>query len=127
MLTRTAATGHNGRVRRLILLAIGVFALLWASAVRTNPVPADAIVAMAGTESCVLKGDHHTGDTGRHWDAPHQTIVPVTSSVWKSAPVHAAFAATPPARIFDRARAGSSADPPARPAPLYLRHTPLLI
>jgi hypothetical protein len=112
----------------LILLAISLSAVLWTAAARTGSAPPDDIITMSGVESCVLAGDSHgPSDSQQQWRAQHHTIAAVTESAWKSAPMHAALAATCSARAFDTARAGSSPDPPVRSAPLYLRHTPLLI
>ena len=115
-------------VRRSILLAMGLSALLWATTARMAPVPADDIITMSGVGSCLLAGNSHgPGDSDQQWHAQHHPIAAVTESVWKSALVHAELAATPSARTFDTARAASSPDPPVRSAPHYLRHTPLLI
>jgi hypothetical protein len=111
-----------------MLLAIGVSALLWTAGARTPAIPAGDIMAMSDPGSCLLAADSHApGGSDRQWRAPHHAIAAVTESVWKSAPVHAELAATPSPRVFDAARASSSPDPPRRPAPHYLRHTPLLI
>lgn len=110
------------------LLAIGLSAFIWTADARIGSAPPDDILTMSGVESCLLTGDSpEPGDSDRQWRAQHQTIAAVTESVWKSAPVHAALAATRSAIAFDTARAASSPDPPVRSAPPYLRHTPLLI
>ena len=125
---RVPVTGQNGRVRRLLLLAMGLSALLWTAAARTGSVPPDDILTMSGVGSCLLAADSHgPSDSDQQWRARHHTIAAVTESVWKSAPVHAALAATPSAQAFETARAAGSPDPPVRSAPHYLRHTPLLI
>jgi hypothetical protein len=125
---RLPVTGQNGLVRRSMLLAMGVSALLWTVTARTGSVPPDDIITMSGVGSCLLTGNSHgPGDSDQHWRAQHHTIAAVTESVWKSALVHAELAATPSARAFDTARAASSPGPPVRSAPHYLRHTPLLI
>ena len=109
------------------MFAIGLAALLWATSVRTAPVPSDAIIPMAGAETCAVTGDSPDRHSGQQWRAAHYAIVLVSESVWKSAPVHAELSATPAARIFELARSVSSPAPPVSSAPLYLRHTPLLI
>lgn len=116
---------QNGAVRWIF--AIGLAALLWASSIRTGPLPSDAIAAMAGADACAVAGDSPERDSDRQWRTAHHAIAVVTESVWKSAPVHAELSATPAARIFEIGRTGSSPAPPASSAPLYLRHTPLLI
>jgi hypothetical protein len=121
-------TRQNGRVRRLILLAVGLSALLWTAAARTESVPADAISTMSAIDPCWLAGDSQApSNSDQQWRAQHHTIAAVPESVWKSALVHAELAATPSARVFDMAHAASSPDPPVRSTPHYLRHTPLLI
>ena len=125
---RTPVTSQNERVRRLIVLAIGLSALVWTATARTGSVPHNDIT-MSDTGSCLLlTGDSHgPGDSGPQWRAQPHTIAASTESIWKSALVHAELAATPSARAFDTARAASSPDPPVRPSPHHLRHTPLLI
>ena len=113
-------------VRRLIF-ALGLAALLWAMSVRTGPVPSESIVTMAGAEACAVAGDSPERDADQRWGAAPHAIAVVTESVWKSAPVHADLSATPAPRIFEIARSVSSPAPPDSSAPLYLRHTPLLI
>lgn len=122
-------------------LAIGVSALLWIVTARPGPVPPDDIIAMLGVEGSTLAGHSHAGTKGssfedfepphggsdEQWRAQQHTIAAATESAWKSAPVHAALAATRSARPFETARAASSPDLPVRSAPYYLRHTPLLI
>ena len=117
--------GQNESVRWI--LTIGLAALLWASSVRSGTVPAEAIVAMSGAEACAVTSDSPDRESDQQWRAVHHTIAVVTESVWKSAPVHAGFSATPAARIFEVGRTVSSPAPPVSSAPLYLRHTPLLI
>ena len=115
-------------MRRWILLAIGLSALLWTATARTGSVPPDDSTTMSGVASSLLAGSSHgPGDSDQQWHAQHHTIAAVTESVWKSALVHADLAATPSRRAFDTARAPGSPDPPVRSAPHYLRHTPLLI
>jgi hypothetical protein len=83
---------------------------------------------MSGVGCSLVAGDTHSpGESDQHWRAQHHTIAAVTESVWKSAVVHADLAASRTAMPFDVAPATSSPDPPVRSAPLYLRHTPLLI
>jgi hypothetical protein len=116
-------------VRGLIVLAIGLSALLWTATARTGSVPQDDIITMSAAGSCLLlTGDsHEPGDSGPQWRAQPHTIAAVTESIWKSALVHAELATAPSARALDISRAASSPDPPVRPAPPYLLHTPLLI
>jgi hypothetical protein len=128
MFDRTPLPGQNGFVRRWLLLAIGLSALLWTAAARPSSVAPDDINTMSGAESCLVAGDSHApSDADLQWRAQHNTIAAVTESAWKSALVHAELAATPSACSFDPARAAGSPDPPVRFAPRYLRHTPLLI
>jgi hypothetical protein len=111
-----------------MLLAIGLSSLLWTGAARTGSVPPDNIITMSGARSCLLAGtSHEPSHSDQQWHAQNHRIASVTKSVWKSAPVHAALAAAPSARTFATARASSPPNPPVRSAPLYLRHTPLLI
>ena len=125
---RTLATSENGLVRRRLLLAIGLSALLWAGSTRTASVPPEDIVAMSAVGSCLLTGNPQgSSDSDHQWRAQRHTIAAVTESVWKSALVHAELAATPSAHPFDPVRAASSPDPPVRSALPHLRHTPLLI
>lgn len=49
-----AEDGHNGCVRRLLLIAIGLSALLWTVAARSGPIPAHDLVKMSGVESRTL-------------------------------------------------------------------------
>lgn len=113
-------------VRRLMLLAIGLSALLWTVAAR--PAPAHDIVSMSAAESRAVSADPQTPlDSDLQWRAEHGAIGPVTESVWKSAPVHAALAATRTSHLFSTVLTVSAPDPPAAEAPPYLRHTPLLI
>ena len=128
MFDRSPPTSQNGLVRRLILLAIVMSSLLWTAAPRTASAPPDKLITMSAAGSCLLAGASHTpGDSDQQWRAQHHTVAAVTESVWKSAPVHAALAAALAPRAFDTAHASSPQDPPLRSAPLYLRHTPLLI
>jgi len=111
-----------------MLLAIGLSALLWSVAARPGPPPAADIVKMSGVESRAVAGDSQGPiDPDQLWRAQHDAVAPTTESMWTSAPVHAALAATRSARTFETALAVSSPDPPASSAPPYLRHTPLLI
>jgi hypothetical protein len=113
-------------VRRLLLIAIGLSILLWTAAAR--PGQAHGIVAMPGVGACALSADPSTPvDSDLQWRAAHGALGPITESVWKSAPVHAALAATRTPHLFDTTRTVSAPDPPASAAPPYLRHTPLLI
>jgi hypothetical protein len=107
---------------------MGLSALLWTATARTEFVPPDHIITLPGVASCLLTDHSHApSDSDQQWRAQHHTLAAVTESIWKSALVHAEIAAAPLARIFETARAASSPDPPARSAPHYLRHTPLLI
>lgn len=118
---------HNNQVRRLLLLAIGLSALLWTAAARTGSLPAHDFVKMSAVESRTLTGDAPGPiDPDQLWWAQH-AVAPTTESAWKSAPVHAALAATRSTCTFDTVFTVSSPDPPASTAPPYLRHTPLLI
>jgi hypothetical protein len=115
-------------VRRLILLALGLAALLSTAAPRTASIPPAGTVSASAVEFCLMPGQSHAPfDSDQHWRPHHHTIATVTESVWKSALVHAEFAATPSARVFDPARLPGSPDPPVDSEPHYLRHTPLLI
>lgn len=110
-----------------LILALGLSALLWATAARTAPAPPHDIPTMSGVEACALAGESGPGDSEQQWQNAHHAIAVVTESVWKSAPVHAGLGATRIARLFEIARSVSSSDPPASSEPAYLRHTPLLI
>ncbi len=124
---RGRITGHNQAVHRVIF-AIGLAALLWATSARSGPAASPDSIRMSGAESCAVAGaSHGSGDSDRQWRNAHHAIAIVTESVWKSAPVHAELGATESARIFEVARSVSSSDPPSPSAPIYLRHTPLLI
>jgi hypothetical protein len=111
-----------------MLLAIGLSALLWTAGARPESDPRAGIITTIDVGSCQLAGDsHRPSDSDRHWRAQQQTIAAVTESVWKTALVHAALAATPAPLVFEPSLAASSPDPPVRSALPYLRHTPLLI
>lgn len=115
-------------MRRLLLLAIGLSALLWTVAARSGPIPSQDIVKMSGVEARAVAGESKGPiDPNQQWRAEHDAVAAATESVWKSAPVHAALAATRSPRTFETALAVSAPDPPVSPAPPYLRHTPLLI
>ena len=125
-------TSQNGPVRRLLLVALGLSALLCASIARSGPVPtegpSEGIVTMAADEASQFADDPHgPSQSDQQWRAQQHTIAAVTESVWKSALVHAELATAPASRTFDTRRAASSPDPPVRSTPHYLRHTPLLI
>ena len=127
-LTGVPANSQNELVRRLMLLAIGLSALAWTAVARPETVPPDGISTMVEAGSCQLTGDSHCpSDSDRQWRAQQQTIAAVTESVWKTALLHAALAATPAPLVFEPSLAASSPDPPVRSALPYLRHTPLLI
>jgi hypothetical protein len=111
-----------------MLLAIGLSALLWTVAARPGLNPSQDIVKMSGVESRAVAGESRGPiDPHQQWRAGHDAVTPTTESVWKSAPVHAALAATRSPRTFETNLAVSSPDPPVSPVPPYLRHTPLLI
>jgi hypothetical protein len=111
-----------------MLLAIGLSALLWTVAARTPAAPVHDVVSMSAADSCAVSADSPAPlDSDLQWRAAHDAIGPVTESVWKSAPVHAALAATRTPHLFDTILTVSAPDPPAASAPPYLRHTPLLI
>jgi hypothetical protein len=111
-----------------MLLAIGLSALLWTGAVRQGSARPSDFVTMSGVGLHLVAGDPHApGDSDHHWRAQQPTIAAANASLWKSPLVHAALAATRPARAFATAPAVSSPDPPVRSASAYLRHTPLLI
>jgi hypothetical protein len=115
-------------VRRLMLLALGLSALLWTVTARTASAPPAGIITMIGVEACQLAGDsHNPGDSDRQWRAQQHGVAAVTESMWKSASTHAALSATLGPPVFEPSRAASSPDPPVRSALPYLRHTPLLI
>ena len=109
-----------------MLLAIGLSALVWTGAARTHSVPSD-VMTMTGTGACLTGDPQGPGDSNRQWLAGPHAIAAVTESAWKSAVVHAELAATPSALTFDCQPAHNPRDRPARSAPHYLRHTPLLI
>jgi hypothetical protein len=111
-----------------MLLAIGLSALLWTVAARPGSIPVHDAVAMSAAASDAVSADSPTPlDSDLQWRAAHDAIGPITESVWKSAPVHAALAATRIPHLFDTILIVSAPDPPAAAAPPYLRHTPLLI
>jgi hypothetical protein len=119
------ATGQNQSVRWIF--AIALTSLLWATSVRTNPAPVDAFVTLAAANACAVTADLPDRPSDQQWRTARQAIALVSESVWKSAPVHAGLSATPAARIFEIARSAGAPAPPDASAPLYLRHTPLLI
>jgi hypothetical protein len=111
-----------------MLLAIGLSALLWTADARTRQATAADVFTMSGAGSGQVAGDSPgPSDSDRQWRAQQHTVAAVTESLWKSAPVHAAIAATPAPRTFDPEHAASSPDPPVLSSLPYLRHTPLLI
>ena len=114
-------------MQRLMLLALGLSALLWTGAARTDPVPSDNVMTMSGAGASLTGDSQGPGDSNRQWRVGPQAIAAVTESAWKSALVHAELAGTPSAPPFDTRPALSPRDHPARSAPHYLRHTPLLI
>jgi hypothetical protein len=121
------AIEQNVRVRRLILLAIGVSLLLWTLSVRTVGFPSGDIATMSAEAPLLVGAPQPASDTDEHWRAPHQPTVSVSGSFWTSPQFHAELATAPTARLFDSAHVSTPPDPPARSAPHYLRHTPLLI
>ena len=111
-----------------MLLAIGLAALLCAPTARTGPVPAGDVSGMSTAGSSAIAGEsHRSHDSEQQWRPLHHSLAAGTESVWKSAPVHAALAATRSARTSDPVCPAGSHAPPLRSAPHYLRHTPLLI
>jgi hypothetical protein len=115
-----------------LILTLGLSTLLWATAARTTPAisltESTAAKASSAAEACAVSADPGApSESEQQWQNAHHAIAVVTESVWKSAPVHAGLGATRIARIFEIARVVSSSDPPPVSAPLYLRHTPLLI
>ena len=117
---------ENDPVRRVMLFAIGVCVLLWTLVLGAGSAAPPDIPTMSGVDASLrVDAPPPSSDTDEQWRAP-QTIVPGTASVWTSELAHAELAATPSPRVFDR-RASTSPDPPARSAPPYLLHTPLLI
>lgn len=111
-----------------MLLAIGLSALLWTVAARTAPAPVHEVVAISAAASDAVSADSPTPlDSDLQWRAAHDAVGPITESVWKSAPVHAALAATRTPHFFTSILSVHAPDPPAATAPPYLRHTPLLI
>jgi hypothetical protein len=83
---------------------------------------------MSGVELCALSADPSAPvDSDLEWRAAHGALGPITESAWKSAPVHAALAATRTPYLFATTRTVNAPDPPAVAPPPYLRHTPLLI
>jgi hypothetical protein len=114
-------------VRRSIVLALALSALLWTVAA-AGPATPESTSPAADAGASQLAGDTHgSGDSNQQWRAQDHTAAAVTESLWKSAPVHAELAGTRSEPAFDGAGAASSPDPPAPAAPPYLRHTPLLI
>jgi hypothetical protein len=112
-------------VRRLILLALCLSALLWTAGARTATGPTD-ILTLSAVGSYLTDGSQQPPDSDKQWHPPQRTIAAIRESPWKAMPVQAAPAGTPLARVFEIAGAGNPG-PTARSAPLYLRHTPLLI
>jgi hypothetical protein len=108
-----------------MLLAIGLAVFLCASMGQPAPVQSDGISTMSGL--VVAAEPQGSSESRQHWHPLRQTSAAVTESVWKSAPVHAALAASRSARTIDTAVADGGAHSPTRSAPPYLRHTPLLI
>lgn len=121
-------TGQNGIVRRLLFLAIGLSALLWAASARPSAVEPAGVMAISGVESCQLTADTDgPSQADLKWRAQLHTIGIVTESIWKSALVHVELGATRAACSVETVLAFSSPDPPLSSVPHYLRHTPLLI
>jgi hypothetical protein len=118
-------TRHNVPVRRVLLLAIGLIALLCASTAPRGPAHPNAITTISGV--AVAAEPQGSRESNQQWHPHRQTIAAVTESVWKSAPVHAALAATRSACVLETALTGTATHSPVRSAPPYLRHTPLLI
>lgn len=128
MVDQSEATRHNQKVRRSLLLAIGVFTLLWTLGARTPANPSPGLLIGAAGESCALTADSDgPSQSELKWRAQLHTIGIVTESIWTSSLVHVELGGTPSPRTVDISLASSSPDPPAASAPHYLRHTPLLI
>ena len=113
-------------MRRVILFAIGVSVLLWTLGIGTGSAAPPDFPMLSGVDASLrVDAPPPSSDHDEEWRAP-QTIAPGTASVWTSELAHAELAATPSPRVFD-VRVPSSPGPPARPAPPYHLHTPLLI
>ena len=129
-------------MRRLLLLAIGLSALLWTVSVRPSPVdvasgfPVHRSLGEGGSRTAEVAAFIQTSATADtdgpsqadlKWRAQQHTIGVVTESIWKSALVHVELGATRAAHSGETVLAFSSPDPPLPSVPHYLRHTPLLI
>src|SRR5687768_10200102 len=91
--------GQYGSVRRLLLIAIGLSILLWTASARRDQT--HGIATISGVESSAVSADPSTPvDSDLEWRAAHGALGPITESVWKSAPVHAALAAIRTPHIF---------------------------
>jgi hypothetical protein len=123
-LTGRPVRQQNGGVRRLLLLAFGLSLLLWTTASPADAVLRQDVASMSGGACALVPDAGDTGGTDQQWRARHQTIA-VTA--WKVVPVHAGLATALVLGPGDWSRRVSAPDPPVRPAPRYLRHTPLLI
>lgn len=130
--------GQDGFVRGILLLAISLSALLWTVAARpavvdvASGVPVHRSLGEGGSqtsaEARVVAADtEEPSQSQLKWLAQVHTIGIVTESIWKSSLVHADLGGTRSPRTVDISLAANSPDPPAAPAPPYLRHTPLLI
>lgn len=107
-----------------MLLAIGLAALLCASTARPGSVQPNATTISGVAVAAEPQGQR---ESSQQWHPHRHTIAAVTESIWKSAPVHAALAASRSVRAFETALTDNAAQSPDRSAPPYLRHTPLLI
>ena len=117
---------HNCIVRRLILLTLLVSALLWITAARTER-DTSAVNAACAVRSPRADASQKPCDSDKQWHSPPRMITAITESFWKSMPAQAASAETHRARAFEITSASCSPGSTTRSAPLYLRHTPLLI
>lgn len=115
-------------MRRLILLAIGVFLLLWTAGAKTRAVAAVDSARISGVDASLLVGAPQPPvDPDARWRTEPHPISAAGESTWKSSHIHAVLAAAPTPRLFDRTRTTSSADLPPPAVPHDLRHIPLLI
>ncbi|MDP2319042.1 MAG: hypothetical protein Q8O42_06865 [Acidobacteriota bacterium] len=126
-------------MRRLMLLAIGLSALLWTVSARPSPVepagvgnvasgfPVHRSLGEGGSRTSAEADPDGPSQADLKWRAQLHTIGVVTESIWTSALVHVELGATRAPRAVDTTLASSSSDPPLSSVPHYLRHTPLLI
>ena len=129
-------------MRRLLLLAIGLSALLWTVSARpsgnvasgfsrTSDVasgfPVHRSLGEGGSRTSAEADTDGPSQADLKWRAQLHTIGVVTESIWKSALVHSELGVSRAARPGESVLAFSSPDPPLSSVPHYLRHTPLLI